>query len=218
MIVFKQIEVFFVNFWTNYGLSLILSAAFVVCGFFALKILKMIVLKALNRVNVKDQFILNMVKRVLRIAVCAVVGILILRSFNVTVSSVFLGMSPMFLTFGLGFKNFISNLIKGVQLKILNPYSVGDVIEVDGIRGKVDRVDFLYTYLHTAEGGFTTIANSQIVDKRISNFTKAKSLIENFNFENYRQQATKKIESTAEEKAKSAVAYLNQLESKSAKK
>lgn len=200
MVVFRQITNFFVNFWANYGLSLLLSLVFVVCGFFSLKILKKIIFKALARVNVKDRFVLNMVKKLLRIGVCAIVGVLILRSFNVSVSSVLLSMSPVFLTLGLGFKNFIANLIKGIQLKILNPYSVGDVIEVDGIRGKVEQIDFLYTYLHTPEGGFTTIANSQIADKRISNFTKAKSLIENFNFEEYRQQTTKKIEGMASEK------------------
>lgn len=199
MNVVDQVTNFFINFWNNYGISLIMSIVFIVCGFLGLKILKFISMKALKRVNIKDRFVLSVVKKLLRIGVWGLVGVLILRSFKVSVSSVMLTASPLFLTLGLGLKNCISNFIKGVQLKILNPYAVGDVIEVDGIRGKVEQIDFLYTYLHTQDGGFTTIANSQIADKRISNFTKAKSLMENFNFDVYRKETQARLDEAASE-------------------
>ena len=204
MIVMDQITNFFVNFWINYGFSVVMSIVFIICGFIALKILKFVVLKSLKRVNIKDRFVLNVVKKMLRIGVWGLVSVLILRSFNISISSIMVAVAPLFLTLGFGLKNFIANFIKGIQLKILNPYAVGDVIEVDGIRGKVEQIDFLYTYLHTQDGGFTTIANSQIADKRISNFTKAASLMENFNFETYRKEANAKLEGSVKKVAEEA--------------
>lgn len=163
---------YLVNFSNNFGFGVIMSIVFVVLGYFALKILKPIVETALNKVNIRDRFIVNMVKKALQLGVWVFVCILILNSFNIPVSKIVLSLSPIFLVLGFGLKNFIGNFIKDIQLKILNPYVVGDMVEVYGIKGKVERVDFLYTYLITENGGYTTIANSQIVDKSISNYTR----------------------------------------------
>lgn len=163
---------YLVNFSNNFGFGVIMSIVFVVLGYFALKILKPIVETALNKVNIRDRFIVNMVKKALQLGVWVFVCILILNSFNIPVSKIVLSSSPIFLVLGFGLKNFIGNFIKDIQLKILNPYVVGDMVEVYGIKGKVERVDFLYTYLITENGGYTTIANSQIVDKSISNYTR----------------------------------------------
>ncbi len=168
---------YLVNFSNNFGFGVVMSIVFVVLGYFALKILKPVVETALDKVNVRDRFIVNMVKRIIQLGVWAFVGVLILNSFGVPVSKIMLSLSPVFLIIGFGLKNFIGNFIKCVQLKILNPYVAGDTIEVDGKKGKVERVDFLYTYLYTENEGFTTIANSQIADRWISNFTRRENAV-----------------------------------------
>lgn len=165
------------NFFNNYGISLFFTVLFIVGGFVAIKLLKPFSEKALNKANIKDRFIINMVKKVIVIGVWFTVIVLVLQSFKISVAGVFMALSPIFFTLGFGLKDLIMSLIKSVQLKILNPYKVGDDIEIDGVKGKVEQVDFLYTYMKTNDGGLMTVSNSRISDNKITNFTQKKTTL-----------------------------------------
>lgn len=168
---------FLYNFWNNYGASLIFSGLFIIGGFLAVKILIPIVEKALKKVNINDRFIVNMVKKFVCFGIWFVVCVLVLQSFKISVLGLFMSLTPVFFTLGFGLKDLIASLIKSIQLKILNPYKTGDEIEIDGVKGKVDQVDFLYTYLKSKEGGLVTVSNSRVSENKIVNFTQKKTTL-----------------------------------------
>ncbi len=76
------------------------------------------------------------------------------------------------LTVALGFasQTAASNIISGLFLLAEGSFKVGDLIEVDGVRGKVTSVDLLSIRLQTLDNLMVRIANETLIKTRFTNF------------------------------------------------
>ena len=74
---------------------------------------------------------------------------------------------------GLGFamKDILNNFFYGVQL-MSGRLRVGDFIECDGIRGKVDSINYQSTQIVAADGAVMAFPNSTLFNKNFKNLTK----------------------------------------------
>ncbi len=74
---------------------------------------------------------------------------------------------------GLGFamKDILNNFFYGVQL-MSGRLRVGDFIECDGIRGKVDSISYQSTQIVAADGAVMAFPNSTLFNKNFKNLTK----------------------------------------------
>jgi small-conductance mechanosensitive channel len=86
---------------------------------------------------------------------------------------VFLGAAGV-LTVALGFaaQTSTSNLISGLFLISERPFSIGDVITVNGITGVVLSIDLLSVKLRTFQNTFVRIPNEMIIKSPVINLTK----------------------------------------------
>lgn len=77
------------------------------------------------------------------------------------------------LSTGIGFasKNIIENIFYGASL-MAGRLKVGDMIEVDGIMGKVQQISYTSTIVESMYGEVITFQNSQLFDKNYKNLTK----------------------------------------------
>jgi small-conductance mechanosensitive channel len=74
---------------------------------------------------------------------------------------------------GLGFamKDILNNFFYGVQL-MSGRVRVGDFIECDGIRGKVDSINYQSTQIVASDGSVMAFPNANLFNKNFKNFTK----------------------------------------------
>ncbi len=72
---------------------------------------------------------------------------------------------------GFGTQNLIKNLISGLMLLVERPIRMGDLVEVDGIKGRVTSIGIRFSTIHSADGVDTLIPNSELVEKKLVNWT-----------------------------------------------
>ena len=77
---------------------------------------------------------------------------------------------------GLGFamKDILNNFFYGVQL-MSGRLRVGDYIECDGIRGKVDNITYQSTQIEAVDGSIMAFPNSSLFAKNFKNLTRNNS-------------------------------------------
>ncbi|MFG0295191.1 MAG: mechanosensitive ion channel domain-containing protein, partial [Maioricimonas sp. JB045] len=80
------------------------------------------------------------------------------------------------LVLGVAFRDIMENFLASILLSIQNPFRYGDLIEVDGQLGIVQRVNTRGTLLMTFEGNHIQIPNSTIYKNVIKNYTSNPNL------------------------------------------
>ena len=72
---------------------------------------------------------------------------------------------------GFGTQNLLKNLISGVMLLVERPLRIGDLVEIDNVRGRVTSIGIRFSTIHGSDGIDTLIPNSELVEKKLTNWT-----------------------------------------------
>jgi small-conductance mechanosensitive channel len=101
-------------------------------------------------------------------AICVVASLLLagipLAAFAFVGGAVAIGV-------GFGTQALFKNLLSGVLVLVERPFRLGDVIEVDGMRGTVVDIDLRASVLRDDEGAETLVPNATLVDQKVRNMT-----------------------------------------------
>lgn len=76
------------------------------------------------------------------------------------------------LVIGFAFKDIGENFLAGVLLAFSRPFSIGDLIDVEHITGRVLQLNLRNTHLRTAEGRDVFVPNSMLVNRVLVNYTR----------------------------------------------
>ena len=99
------------------------------------------------------------------------VFLLVLRIVNIPLTAfAFLG-GAIAIGIGFGAQNLINNFISGFIILGERPIHIGDLIEVDGVLGKVEEIGARCTRVRTGENIHKLIPNSSFLEKNITNWT-----------------------------------------------
>jgi potassium-dependent mechanosensitive channel len=99
------------------------------------------------------------------------VFLLVLRIVNIPLTAfAFLG-GAIAIGVGFGAQNLINNFISGFIILGERPIQMGDLIEVDGVLGKVEEIGARCTRVRTGENIHKLIPNSSFLEKNITNWT-----------------------------------------------
>ncbi len=72
---------------------------------------------------------------------------------------------------GFGAQNLLKNVISGILLLIERPLRVGDLIEVENVRGRVTSIGLRSSTVRDAKGVVTLIPNSSFLERHLTNWT-----------------------------------------------
>ena len=72
---------------------------------------------------------------------------------------------------GFGAQNLLKNVISGILLLIERPLRVGDMVEVDNVRGRVTTIGLRSSTVRDAKGMVTLIPNSSFLERHLTNWT-----------------------------------------------
>ncbi len=105
-----------------------------------------------------------------RVLVLFLAGLIVLRAFGVDITPLLASAGILGLALGLGGQTLVQDLIGGLFILLENQFDVGDVIEVNGIAGAVERMTLRATYLRDLQGRLHLIPNGEI--RTVTNMTR----------------------------------------------
>ncbi len=94
-----------------------------------------------------------------------------LETIGVNLSIFLAGSAALFVGIGFGVKEVFFDFISGVILLFEGTVRVGDIIEIDGLVGKVRKVDFRTSKLETRDNQVIIVPNSKLVEDNVINWS-----------------------------------------------
>ena len=150
----------------------ILSYSFFIFGCsYVLRILLTLCLPLLK----KSKGLLTILISVIKYAAVLVWLFFVLSSFGVDTTVILAGIGIVGLVVGLAIQPLLADIIAGLFIVFEDVFTVGDVIVVDGFRGKVVEIGMRHTQLEDAGGNIKVINNSDI--RSMVNLTDKLSLV-----------------------------------------
>lgn len=103
--------------------------------------------------------------------VAAMLALVALLSASIPLSAfAFLG-GALAIAAGFGLQTLLKNLVSGVMLLVERPLRLGDLVEVDGIRGRVTEIGIRASTIRSADGIESIIPNSRFIEGTMTNWT-----------------------------------------------
>lgn len=93
-----------------------------------------------------------------------------LAVFQVNFTGIMMILGGMSMGLGFALKDTIDNIICGLSL-MFGRLRQGDIVECDGIRGKVSSIGYRTTYIETLDGSVIAFQNNQLFNKNFRNMT-----------------------------------------------
>ncbi len=146
-----------------------------VVGWWLSKFLSSRLRQMLARSSAIDDTIGPVLSQLVRYAVLIVTAIIVLSQFGVATTSILAVLGAAGLAIALALQGTLSNIAAGVMLIWLRPFSTGEYIEGNSIEGTVDEIGLFATKLHTANGLFLFVPNSELWNKSIINYSRRKN-------------------------------------------
>ncbi len=161
----------------DFAVNLVIAVVILVATVFAARWISGVTRRTLSRVRGfrHDQTVLSFAVQVVRVVVYIVGLIAVLQRLGVQTTSIIAVLGAASLAVGLALQGTLSNVAAGVLLLVLRPYKVGDVIEIGGVSGSVQRLDLFTTQMSNANNHKIVVPNAKVLGDVIINLTGQKT-------------------------------------------
>jgi len=154
------------DFAINLTIAALIFAATVIAAKWSARLAR----NALSRVGA-FRHDLNGEAQHVRVVVFIIGMIAVLQRLGVQTTSIIAVLGAASLAVGLALQGTLSNVASGIMLLVLRPYRVGDVVDVGGMAGTVQRLDLFTTQLSNANNHKIVIPNSKVLSDPLTNLT-----------------------------------------------
>jgi small conductance mechanosensitive channel len=128
-----------------------------------------------NRVDV-DKTTREFSLTILKFVVLTLALVNALSAVGVNTASLLTSLGIAGLTIGFAARDALSNLISGLLIYWDRPFVIGDLVEVAGSYGQVDRITLRSTRVVTPDGRMLAVPNTQIINSTVASYTNFPSL------------------------------------------
>lgn len=105
------------------------------------------------------------------------IGVLVaLDAAGVQTAAVLTSLGVLSLTIGFALKDTLSNMISGFLVFVDRPFTINDLVEIDGQYGRVDRITLRTTRIVTVDGRMLAVPNSVVMNKTVTSYTNVPHL------------------------------------------
>jgi small-conductance mechanosensitive channel len=138
-----------------------------------------VIIKLLRRVITRPNFIADKVNMKRRMTIFLVTKyfiwffsiILALSALGVNLTTLLLGSTALLVGLGLGLQHIFTDLVSGFFLLFEGSLKIGDVIELDGVIGKVMEINLRSCELKTRDDVIIIIPNSKFLAEKVVNWS-----------------------------------------------
>lgn len=133
-----------------YGINLVAALAIFFIGKWLVSLAAKIITKILTRARI-DKTLVTFVGHLITMIGLAFVIIAAVNKLGVETTSIVAMLGAAGLAVGLALQGSLANFAAGVVLIVLQPFKVGDVVEIDGHVGTVKELQIFNTIIHTLD-------------------------------------------------------------------
>jgi len=162
--------------WTEITIKMFPNMLLALLVFFLFILLAKGLTKLLKRIFVKrniNQELFRIFNKILYIIVLSIGVMFCLSILNLdkTVTSLLAGAGIVGLALGFAFQDIAANFISGFFMASKKPFNIGDVIEVENIKGVVKKINLRTTELLSFDGNYIIVPNKQVFQSAIINYS-----------------------------------------------
>lgn len=157
---------------SEYGLKVLAAIAIFIVGKIATKVTVNVVTRILKSRDV-DKAVVSFTTNLVSISLTVFIVIAILGQLGVKTTSLVAVIGAAGLAIGLALQGSLSNFAAGFLIIVFKPFKAGDVVEANGVTGKVEHIFIFTTELRTPDNKVVIIPNSKMTDNNIVNYTSA---------------------------------------------
>jgi MscS family membrane protein len=105
--------------------------------------------------------------------ILGIIGLLMILkfSFGFNISNLLTGLSIVGAAIALALRESLENLIASFIIFFDRPFSIGDIVKVQGFTGTVEKIGLRSTRIRTEQKTFITVPNKQMVDSILDNYS-----------------------------------------------
>ena len=162
------------NYFLVHYMEWFIFPAILILGYFVIKMIDKYVTRFFGRVDY-DRTLETLVQKTIKVFLWVVVFIIALANVGFDVSGFIAGLGVMGFIVGFAVKDVLSNLAAGMFLLVKRPFNVGEIIEVAGIKGKVELMTLSSCLIITEDQQYVTIPNTKIWGNPIRNLSRRKA-------------------------------------------
>lgn len=118
-----------------------------------------------------DETTASFLETALKFLLLTVGAVEALTAAGVRASAVLGGLGLAGLTVGFAARDALSNLISGLLIYWDRPFVIGDMVEVGGNYGRVDRITLRSTRVVTSDGRMLAVPNTEIINTTVASYT-----------------------------------------------
>ncbi len=161
----------------DFAINLTIALFILVVTLFASRWASRVARRVLGRVRGfrQDPTVLSFAAQVVRVLVLIIGLIAVLQRLGVQTTSIIAVLGAASLAVGLALQGTLSNVAAGVMLLVLRPYRVGDVIDLGGVSGTVQRLDLFTTQMSNANNHKIVVPNAKVLSDVVTNITGQKT-------------------------------------------
>ena len=113
----------------------------------------------------------SFVQEVLKYAIFCIGLLAALGALGINTTSILASLGVAGLTLGFAAKDTLSNIIAGIFIFWDRPFTTGDLVEIDGVYGRVEEITLRSTRIVTVDGKMVAIPNTNIVNDKVVSYT-----------------------------------------------
>ncbi len=117
-----------------------------------------------------DDQLVPLASKALKVLVVIIGLLYILQNLNVDITTLLAGISIGGIAIALAAQDTLKNFFGSVMIFLDKPFQIGDVIDLNGMRGTVEDVGFRSTRIRTFENSLLYVPNGQLADSVIDNY------------------------------------------------
>lgn len=158
------------SFSNEYLPKIIVALIVLAVGTIIIKFILKLIKKILGKSRI-EHTVNTFVYSALKIILYLVLVITALATVGVDVSSILATFAAAALTAGLALQESLGNIASGVIILISKPFVAGDILEFEGVKGKVENIRLFSSQIHTFDNKIVTIPNSRLTSNNVTNCT-----------------------------------------------
>ncbi len=161
--------------FVNWLPSLVAAVALALAFWVAWRVIKRVMQAVFERSGT-DPTAAAFVRAVSLYALGAIAIVSVLGQLGINTGSLIASLGVAGLTIGFAARDALSNVISGLFIFWDRPFVIGDLVEVDGRYGTVEKITMRSTRLVTPDGKMLAIPNSTVVNTPVASYTNVPHL------------------------------------------
>jgi small conductance mechanosensitive channel len=161
----ERIGQFLAETLVNIILALVVLGFFYLLWRFVKRIISPQLEQSLDRTNVA------FAETVLKFSILGIGVLAALAAAGIQTTAVVASLGVVGLTIGFALRDTLSNIISGILIFLDRPFTIDDLVEIEGKYGRVDRISLRTTRIVTPDGKMLAVPNAEVMNKTVVSYT-----------------------------------------------